>query len=68
MKVDEKRGRIAAERLYYAFRSEGIHGQKEMPEDMLPRGVGAGSLEHIFFITLTVAIDYQRDAPALWLR
>lgn len=25
-----------------------------------------GSLEHILFITLTVSIDYQRDASVLW--
>lgn len=31
-----------------------------------PKGVSHGSLEHIMFITLTVAIDYQRDAIGLW--
>jgi hypothetical protein len=28
--------------------------------------VAHGSLKHILFITLTVSIDYQRDAAALW--
>jgi hypothetical protein len=37
-----------------------------MPEDILPKGVQKGSLEHILFITLTVSIDYQRDAEVLW--
>ena len=37
-----------------------------MPEDTPPNGVTKGSIEHLFFITLTVSIDYQRDAPALW--
>jgi len=38
-----------------------------MPEDALPAGVVVGSLEHILFITLTAAIDYQRDADSLWV-
>ena len=37
-----------------------------MPEDEPPKNVIRGSLEHLLFITLTVAIDYQRDASALW--
>jgi hypothetical protein len=37
-----------------------------MPEDTLPEGVERGSLEHLLFITLTVAVDYQRDANDLW--
>jgi len=35
-------------------------------EDILPEGVGGGSLEHVLFITLTVSLDYMRDAPTLW--
>lgn len=52
--------------LYTAFRSEGIHGQTAMPEDLIPEGIDRGSREHLLFITLTVSIDYQRDAVALW--
>lgn len=37
-----------------------------MPEDILPDGVAHGSLEHLLYITLTVSIDYQREAGALW--
>ncbi|WP_207231392.1 hypothetical protein [Methanofollis fontis] len=37
-----------------------------MPEDRPPAGVEVGSIEHILFLTLTVSIDYQRDAYALW--
>jgi hypothetical protein len=37
-----------------------------MPEDFIPDGLKRGSLEHILFLTLTVSIDYQRDAPSLW--
>lgn len=66
--VDIERARILAERLHrlFAVTGEGIHGQKEMPEDAPPKGVERGSLDHLLFITLTVAIDYQRDAHTLW--
>ena len=37
-----------------------------MPEDILPAGMKKGSLEHLMFITLTVSIDYQRDANIMW--
>jgi hypothetical protein len=60
------RGIQVAPYLYHAFRITGIHGNKEMPEDLTPSGVVRGSLEHILFITLSVCIDYQRDANALW--
>ncbi|MCZ7645945.1 MAG: hypothetical protein M5U26_11785 [Planctomycetota bacterium] len=49
-----------------AYASTGIFGFKDMPEDLPPKGVEHGSLEHVLFITLTVAIDYQRDATVLW--
>ena len=63
---DVERGQWAAELLHTAFSSTGIHGQTAMPEDLLPTGVARGSLDHLLFITLTVAIDYQRDAIILW--
>ncbi|MGC8742265.1 MAG: hypothetical protein ACP5T0_00100 [Verrucomicrobiia bacterium] len=37
-----------------------------MPEEIMPKGVVRGSLEHILLITLTVSIDYQRNAEKLW--
>ena len=37
-----------------------------MPEDILPKSIHKGSLEHLMFITLTVSIDYRRDAMVLW--
>jgi hypothetical protein len=64
--IDSERGKKVAEFLYNSFSTVGIHGKTEMPEDITPNGVKRGSLEHILFITLTVSIDYQRDAPALW--
>lgn len=61
-----ERGRKVAELLYRAFLTTGIHGRKQMPEDLTPQGVERGSLEHLLFITLTVSIDYIRDANKLW--
>lgn len=64
--IDRKRGKAVAELLYDSFATKGIHGRAQMPEDITPNGVTKGSLEHILFITLTVSIDYLRDAPLLW--
>ncbi len=64
--IDPERGRKAARQLYSAFHTTGIHGHTEMPEDIFPIGVERGSLEHLLFITLTVSIDYMREAPLLW--
>jgi hypothetical protein len=44
----------------------GVFGSEALPESAPPAGVEIGSLDHLLFITLTVVIDYQRDAPALW--
>lgn len=63
---DIVRGREVAELLYQSFSTKGIHGKTEMPEDICPKGVQKGSLEHIMFITQSVSIDYQRDANQLW--
>ncbi len=64
--IDTERGREAAKLLHSAFAQQGIHGRKWMPEDVMPAGVEQGSVEHILFLTLTVSIDYQREAGALW--
>ena len=64
--IDQNRGREIGKLLYRTFGSTGIFGRTEMPENLLPRGVRRGSTEHQLFITLTVAIDYQRDANTLW--
>lgn len=64
--IDSERGKKVAELLYNSFTIKGIHGRTDMPEDITPNSVIIGSLDHILFITLTVSIDYQRDAPSLW--
>ncbi len=65
---DPVRAQEVAELLYKAFNesAEGVFGYTTMPEDILPAGVEKGSREHRLFITLTVSIDYMRDAEALW--
>lgn len=64
--IDNERGKKLAELLYNSFTTKGIHGRTDMPEDITPHSVIRGSLDHILFITLTVSIDYQRDALSLW--
>ncbi len=64
--IDKERGKKLAEILYNTFNDIGIHGQNIMPEDIEPTEVVRGSLEHLMFITLTVSIDYMRDANVLW--
>lgn len=66
IQTDPQKGRKVAELLYSSFSTTGILGRTEMPEDLTPHGVARGSLDHILFLTLTVSIDYQRDAVALW--
>ena len=64
--LDTNKGKEAAPLLYERFATTGIHGKKVSPEDELPSGIAKGFLNHILFLTLTVSIDYQRDANALW--
>lgn len=66
LQVHAERGRKLADMLIDAFKSGGILGHKEMPEDAPPEGVEKRSLEYIRFITMVVSLDYQRDANALW--
>lgn len=65
-KPQVERARAVAGALLAAYQTEGIFGIREMPEDLAPAGVAPGSEEHLRFITLTVAIDYQRNADQLW--
>ena len=64
--IDNEKGTKVGQLLYHSFATVGIHGHKDMPEDITPTGVERGSLQHVLFVTLTVSIDYQRDAPSLW--
>lgn len=64
--IDTQKGRAAAKLLYGCFNTIGIFGVKDMPENLLPNNVQRGSLDQILFLTLTVSIDYMRDADVLW--
>ena len=66
LQIDADRGREVARLLHSNFSTTGIFGNTVMPEDILPAGLKRGSLAHLLFITLTVSIDYQRDANVLW--
>ena len=54
------RARELVKKLRHAFPNP------SMPEDILPNGVMKESSEYRLFLTLTVAIDYLRDADILW--
>jgi hypothetical protein len=66
--VDVGQARHVAQILYAAFApgGAGIFGEHSMPEDVLPIGLVAGSREHLNFLTLTISLDYMRDAMELW--
>ena len=64
--LDPQRTLLVGQKLYHTFHNEGILGEISMPEYILPIGVTRGDLAHLHFITLTVSIDYMRDADALW--
>ena len=66
LRAEPEIGKKVGVLLYRSFESTGVFGHTEMPEDLRPKGVRKGSLQHQLFITLTVAIDYQRDANTLW--
>ena len=66
--VDVDRARELADHLQQAFLPSGggIFGEHQMPEDILPKGISVGSREQLLFVTLTVSVDYMRDASELW--
>jgi hypothetical protein len=66
LRLDPERARQVGHLLLTAFHSQGILGETSMPEHILPNGVERGTREYLHFITLTVAIDYMRNADALW--
>ncbi len=63
-----ERARELASILYQAFlpTGPGILGTHAMPEDQLPAGMSEGSRQHLLFLTLTVSVDYMRNATRLW--
>lgn len=45
---------------------DGLMEGTEVPGVAPPEGMQEGSYEHIMWLTLTVSIDYQRNADSLW--
>ncbi|MFN3740306.1 MAG: hypothetical protein ACK4TF_06500 [Thermodesulfovibrionales bacterium] len=65
--IDSERGREVATILHQAWMNGGfLNEQPQVPEAKPPEGVEIGSREHLLFLTLTVSIDYMRDADQLW--
>lgn len=64
--IDVPRAKAVAAHLLKIHRETGIFGIRQMPEDLAPPGAETGSEDHMRFITLTVSIDYMRDADQLW--
>ena len=65
--TDLQRGARVARRLYECFQQREIFGHgDDMPESMVWGDRDRHSLQHILFLTFTVAIDYMRDAHSLW--
>jgi hypothetical protein len=60
------RARRVVNALVQTWNSTGVLGVRTMPEDIIPEGMEKSSPEHALFITLTVAIDYMRNADQLW--
>jgi hypothetical protein len=64
MKTNELiRLKTIAKKLYKLHKNEGIWG-RTAPENLEPKGIS--KFDYTLFITLTVSIDYQRDADDLW--
>jgi hypothetical protein len=66
LRMDSERAQQVGYLLLDAFRSKGVFGKTSMPAHGLPQAVERGSREHLHFVTLTTAINYMRDADALW--
>ena len=58
------RGKILAPLLTEQYR-RGIFGKKQTPEYTLPKGMKAGSRDHLRFITICAPLSYIRDANEL---
>lgn len=63
----ERTARVIEELVeWYRGSRDGVLSGAELPESKPPEGVTRGSYEHTMFLTLAIAIDYQRSADALW--
>lgn len=63
-RADVEKAKVVAERLLTA-KANGLFDQP-MPEDRVPFGVLRGTEVHLTYVTLSCALNYQRDAAELW--
>jgi hypothetical protein len=62
-----ERAKEVGKRLYERYRSEGIFGKKELPDDAASKVAPQLSKEELLlFVTFTTSLDYMRDATQLW--
>jgi len=66
LRMDSRRAQQIGQLLLDAFHGKGVLGKTFMPAHLMPNAVEKGSREHLHFLTLTTAINYMRDADALW--
>lgn len=64
---DLKKAQKIGEILDNLFRTRtGFFKDYEMPEYVLPENIKEGSVEHAWYLTYVISIDYQTDAVKLW--
>jgi len=66
--IDIERCRKIAIQMVKDFKNkEGVFSKVTFPRNLVvPEGVEVGSNNHLLYLTLTVSLDYMRDAEALW--
>jgi len=64
--ADMTRAREVAERLLRSAVHRAAYTEAENLANTMPDGIAEGSAEHLLFLTLTISLNYQRDAHALW--
>ena len=53
--------------LYDLFKTKtGFFKDYEMPEYVLPENIEEGTVEHAWYLTYIISVDYQTDAVKLW--
>ena len=68
IQIDTERAIKVGSILLNTYEKIGIFGYKmgDMPELLKPKSLKRGSLQHVHYLTLLVALDYMRDANQLW--
>lgn len=67
IQINVERGKKLAKFLCNIYFIKCLFRKYEVPEDTNLIEAKIGFLDQILYLTLTVSIDYQRDAPLLWV-